>query len=102
MNRTEIVPLAKRLGACLLGGVVLALMWGQQEGTPQDFGFAFRQAVFAPRILAFLALGLIAFLGITFWPRLRPFAVRPGVRPLFAGFVVVIACADDSGPNGPA
>ncbi|MCW2783235.1 MAG: hypothetical protein JWR35_3684, partial [Marmoricola sp.] len=36
---------AQRLGACLAGGVVLALMVGNQEGTQQDFGYAFRQAL---------------------------------------------------------
>jgi uncharacterized membrane protein YqjE len=91
MNRAEVWPLARRLLACLAGGVVLALMWGQQEGTPQDFGFAFRQAVFGPRILAFLGLGLVAFVLITFWPQFRPYAVRPGVRPLLAGLLVVAA-----------
>ena len=32
----------KRLVACLAGGFVLALMVGTQEGTQQDFGYAFR------------------------------------------------------------
>jgi ABC-type branched-subunit amino acid transport system permease subunit len=91
MTRQELAPLAKRLLACLAGGVVLGLMWGQQEGSNEDYGLAFRQSVFNVRIVWFLLLGVIAFLLITFWPRIRPYAVRPGVRPMFAGFVIVIA-----------
>jgi hypothetical protein len=90
MTRQELAPLAKRLLACLAGGIVLALMWGQQEGSSEDYGLAFRQSVLNVRIVWFLALGVIAFLLITFWPRIQPYAVRPGVRPLFAGFVIVI------------
>ena len=33
---------------------VLALMVGTQEGTRNDFGYAFRQAVRGPRIFVFL------------------------------------------------
>jgi hypothetical protein len=91
MTRQELAPLAKRLLACLAGGIVLGLMWGQQEGSNEDYGLAFRQAVFNVRIVWFLLLGVIAFLLITFWPRIRPYALRPGVRPMFAGFVIVIA-----------
>jgi ABC-type branched-subunit amino acid transport system permease subunit len=83
--------LVKRLLACLAGGVVLAIMWGPQEGSNQNYSLAFRQAVFAPRIVAFLALGVIAFLLITFWPRIRQYVLRPGVLPLFAGFLIVAA-----------
>jgi ABC-type branched-subunit amino acid transport system permease subunit len=83
--------LVKRLLACLAGGVVLAVMWGPQEGSNQDYSLAFRQSVLSPRIVAFLGLGVIAFLLITFWSQLRPYVLRPGVRPLFAGFLVVAA-----------
>jgi ABC-type branched-subunit amino acid transport system permease subunit len=91
MKRAEALPLATRLLGCLAGGVVLAIMWGPQEGTPQDFGFAFRQAVLSPRIVAFLAIGVLIFLAITFWPRIRPYLTRPGALPLFVGVLVVAA-----------
>ncbi|HEV7187664.1 MAG TPA: branched-chain amino acid ABC transporter permease [Blastococcus sp.] len=87
-NRTELV---KRLLGCLAGGVVLALMWGQQEGSNQDYGFAFRESVLNIRIVWFLLIGVIAFLLITFWPAIRPYVLRPGVRPLAAGFLLVAA-----------
>jgi ABC-type branched-subunit amino acid transport system permease subunit len=83
--------LAKRLLGCLTSSVVLAIMWGPQEGTTSDYGLAFREAVLAPRILGFLAVGVVAFLLITFWPRIQPYLVRPGVLPLFTGFLVVAA-----------
>jgi ABC-type branched-subunit amino acid transport system permease subunit len=81
----------KRLAGCLVFGFVLALMVGPQEGTQSDFGFAFRKAVFDPRIVVFLLIGVLAFVLITFWPRIAPFLVRPGVRPLAAGGITVLA-----------
>jgi ABC-type branched-subunit amino acid transport system permease subunit len=83
--------LLKRLVACLFGGVVLALMVGPQEGTFTDFGIATRQALAVPRIFVFLAIGLVIFALITFWPLVVPYLTRPGVRPLAAGLIVVIA-----------
>jgi ABC-type branched-subunit amino acid transport system permease subunit len=80
----------KRLGGCLAGGFVLALMVGTQEGTQQDFGYAFREAVFGPRILIFLGIGVLLYLAITFGPRFRPYLTRPGLRPLAAGALTVI------------
>ena len=80
----------KRLLACLAGGFVLALMVGTQEGTQQDFGYAFREAVFAPRIVLFLGIGVLLYLAITFGPRARPYLTRPGLRPLGAGAVTVL------------
>ena len=50
----------KRLVACLAGGFVLALMVGPQEGTQEDFGYAFRESVFVPRIFVFLGIGVLA------------------------------------------
>jgi ABC-type branched-subunit amino acid transport system permease subunit len=91
MNRNEAWPLARRLLGCLAGGVVLALMWGQQEGSNQDYGLAFRQSVLNVRIVWFLAIGVILFLVITFWPRIRPYLSRPGAAPLLVGALVVIA-----------
>ncbi len=35
----------RRLAACLGGGVVLAMMVGNQEGTLTDFGISFHKAV---------------------------------------------------------
>ena len=70
---------------CLAGALVLALMWGPQEGNFGNFWFAINQALFGPRILVFLALGVLAFLAITFWPKVVPFLTRPGVWPLVAG-----------------
>ncbi|HTZ44993.1 MAG TPA: branched-chain amino acid ABC transporter permease [Jatrophihabitans sp.] len=92
-NRTgQRAALLKRLAACLAGGVVLALMIGNQEGTQEDYGLAFRQAVFAPRIVFFLLIGVLLFLGLTFWPRISPYLVRPGVRPLaIGGFTVLVS-----------
>ena len=81
----------KRLGACLVLGFVLALMIGDQEGTQQDFGFAFRQAIFSPRLVVFLAVGVAVYAAITFWPYLVPYLKRPGIRPLGAGAISVVA-----------
>ncbi|WP_051276933.1 branched-chain amino acid ABC transporter permease [Marmoricola sp. URHB0036] len=80
----------KRFGACLAGGFVLALMVGTQEGTQQDFGYAFRQSVAMPRILIFLGIGVLLYLAITFGPRAKPYLTRPGLRPLGAGVLTVI------------
>ena len=43
-TRSELV---RRLLACLGFGVVLALMIGKQQGSQQDYGYWFRQAVFS-------------------------------------------------------
>ena len=80
----------QRLGACLAGGFVLALMVGNQEGTQRDFGYAFREAVFGPRILIFLGIGVLLYLAITFGPRAIPYLTRPGLRPLAAGALTVV------------
>jgi ABC-type branched-subunit amino acid transport system permease subunit len=85
------IAMAKRLASCLALGFVLALMIGTQEGTQQDFGYAFRKAVFGPRILLFLGIGVLVFLAMTFWPRLTPYLRRPGIRPLAAGALTVVA-----------
>jgi len=79
-----------RLLACLAGGVVLALMVGNQEGTQEDYGLAFRQAVFSPRIVIFLLIGVLLFLAVSFWPRVSPYLVRAGVRPLVIGALSVV------------
>jgi branched-subunit amino acid transport system permease len=82
--------LVRRLLACLLGGVVLAIMIGPQEGTLTDFGISFRQGVLRPRIFLFLGIGVIVFLAITFWPLVRPYIRRPGVVPVATGLMTVI------------
>ena len=85
---------AKRLLACLALGVVLACMVGSQEGNQRDFGYAFRAAVFHPRIVVFLLIGVGVFVANLFWSRIVPFIVRPGVRPFVAGVASVVASYD--------
>src|SRR3954452_4151224 len=82
---------AKRLAGCLVLGVVLALMVGPQEGHQSDFGYAFRTAVFHPRIIVFLLIGVAIFVANLFWSRIVPYIVRPGVRPFVAGVASVVA-----------
>jgi ABC-type branched-subunit amino acid transport system permease subunit len=85
------LPWVKRLIACLFGGLVLALMVGNQEGTLNgDFGIAFREAVLRPRVVIFLLIGFVIFLLISFWPLTAPYLKRPGIRPLAIGAVFVI------------
>jgi ABC-type branched-subunit amino acid transport system permease subunit len=93
MNRSDFTSPAaiKRLIACLAGSFVLALMWGPQEGVQEDYGYAFRQAIFSPRILVFLGIGVLVFLAITFWPLVRPNLVRPGAPSFLAGTITVVA-----------
>ncbi len=86
----QYLTLLKRLLGCLAGGFVLALMVGNQEGTQEDYGLAFREAVFSPRIIVFLLIGVLLFLAITFWPLVKPYLVRTGVRPLAVGGLTVI------------
>ncbi len=81
----------KRLIGCLAGSLVLALMWGPQEGSQTDYGYAFRKAIFGPRVVVFLALGVVIFLAITYWPKVVPYLTRPGVWPLVSGALTVIA-----------
>jgi ABC-type branched-subunit amino acid transport system permease subunit len=81
----------KRLIACEFGGLVLALMVGNQEGTLNDFGVSFREAVARPRVIVFLLIGFIIFLLITFWPLVRPYVRRPGVTGVISGLVVIVA-----------
>ncbi len=89
MNRTS--ESVNRLVLCLAGSIVLALMWGPQEGNFGNFWFSIKEALFGPRILVFLALGVLAFLAISFWPRVVPFLTRPGVWPAVAGGLTVLA-----------
>ncbi|GAB2475546.1 branched-chain amino acid ABC transporter permease [Jatrophihabitans fulvus] len=81
----------KRLIACLAAGVVLAMMVGKQQGSKNDFGVAFHKAVLNPRIVVFLAIGVLLFFAVTYWPKVKPFIGRPGVWPLASGTLAVVA-----------
>ena len=84
-------PWIKRLVACLAGGIVLAMMVGSQEGSQNDYGYGFRESVLKPRIVVFLAIGLLIFLALTFRTRLVPYVTRPGFWPLVSGALAVVA-----------
>lgn len=81
----------RRLVACLAGSLVLALMWGPQEGSFGHFWFAIHTSILAPRVVVFLLLGVLVFLAISFRPLVVPYLTRPGVWPLAAGALTVIA-----------
>ena len=80
-----------RLLACLAGSLVLALMWGPREGNFDEYWYVITNSLFRPRVLVFLALGVLVFLAMSFWPKVVPFVTRPGVWPLTAGALTVIA-----------
>lgn len=80
-----------RLGACLAGSVVLAVMIGDQEGSATDYGYAVRQAFAGGRLFVFLGLGLLVFAGLTFSTRVVPYLSRPGITPLASGAAAVAA-----------
>ncbi|HEX2901839.1 MAG TPA: branched-chain amino acid ABC transporter permease [Jatrophihabitans sp.] len=82
---------AKRLVACLVAGLMLAMMIGNQEGVQNDFGYGFRQSLKFPRVAIFLAIGLVLYVLITLFDRIRPYLLRPGIRPLFAGLLSVLS-----------
>jgi len=84
-------PLFARALGCLALGFVLALIVGSQEGVQEDFGYAFRLAIFHPRVFIFLGIGVLVFLALTYWPRVVPYLFRPGVLPLAVGFITVVA-----------
>ncbi len=88
---TQTKVLVKRLVACLAGALVLAIMWGPQEGSQTDYYFELRKSLHFPRVGAFLLIGVLIFLAITFWPRVRPYLRRPGVLPVFSGTLAVLA-----------
>ncbi|SDO73641.1 ABC-type branched-chain amino acid transport system, permease component [Klenkia soli] len=91
MKKLSLPPVVGRLLACLAGGVVLAMMVGTQQGSQQDYGLSFREAVLDVRIVWFLLLGLLVFVVITYKDLVTPYLQRPGVRPLVAGVLVLIA-----------
>jgi ABC-type branched-subunit amino acid transport system permease subunit len=82
---------AKRLVACLIGSVVLAMMVGSQEGSATDYAYEFRTTVLQPRIFVFLFIGIALFLAISFWGALTPYLARPGFWPLLSGGIAVVA-----------
>ncbi len=84
-------PVFSRAMGCLALAFVLALIVGPQEGTQDDYGYAFRAAIFHPRVFVFLAIGVLVFLALTYWPKVVPYLHRPGVLPLTVGFVTVVA-----------
>ncbi len=90
-RETQLSIHLKRLAGSLALGFALALMVGKHEGSQRDYGFAFREAIFAPRILIFLGIGVLVYVLVTFWPRVTPYLKRPGVRPLAAGALSVLA-----------
>lgn len=92
----------KRLFACLVGGFLLSLMVGTQEGTTGgDFGTSFFQGLglksshgvafqFPVRLMVFLAIGLLLFTLITGWGYVAPYLRAPGMLPLILGAVGVL------------
>jgi ABC-type branched-subunit amino acid transport system permease subunit len=91
MNRRSVPEWAGRAVACFVGAVVLALMVGPQQGSKNDYGLTFREQVLSPRIVAFLVVGALVFLAITYQDVVRRYASRPGVRPLIVGVLVLLA-----------
>src|SRR4051812_25859496 len=92
MNRTRNLPdWVGRAVACLLGSVVLAIMVGPQQGSRDDYGLTFREQVLSARIVWFLLIGVLVFLAISYRDIVRRYASRPGVRPLIAGVLVLLA-----------
>ncbi len=96
MNTTKLWDL-KRLLACLAAGVVLAVMYGTQEGSQTDLGISFREAIgianggFPLRLLVFLGVGLVLYVLVTFWGGISRYIHRPGALPLGIGTIVVLA-----------
>ena len=86
--------LLKRLGACLAGGFVLAMMVGSQEGSQADYFYGFKKSVLEPRIFIFLGVGALMFLAITYWPTIVPYLTRPGFWPLLSGALAVLAALE--------
>ncbi|MBV9922328.1 MAG: hypothetical protein JOY78_15970, partial [Pseudonocardia sp.] len=66
-------------------------MIGDQEGSQTDYGLTFRKQILAPRVFAFLALGVLLFLCVSYWPRIKPYLTRPGFWPLISGGLAVLA-----------
>ncbi|MDX6255294.1 MAG: branched-chain amino acid transport system permease protein [Frankiales bacterium] len=92
MNRkTFDSPLVKRALGAFAASIVLALMIGPQEGSQDDYGLAFRESVFRPRIFVFLGIGVLGFLLVTYWARVKPYFTYPGAVAISSGVVAVVA-----------
>ena len=90
-GKLSLPPALTRLLACLAGAVVLAMMVGEQQGSQDDYGLAFRESVLDVRIVGFLLIGVLAFLAITYRDVVEPYVRRPGIRPLIVGVLVLVA-----------
>ncbi|CAN5408624.1 hypothetical protein BH10ACT8_BH10ACT8_07860 [soil metagenome] len=86
----KIPDIAKRFIACIAGSLVLALMIGKQEGTQDDYGLAFRQAILSPRVVVFLLIGVGFFAALTYWASIKPYLLKTGMRPLLIGGLTVV------------
>src|SRR3954454_23336993 len=92
MNRSLFAnELVKRAFACLAGALVLALMIGPQEGSQDDYGLAFRESILKPRVFIFLGIGVLLFVLITYWPRVKPYFTYPGAVAMSSGAIAVLA-----------
>ncbi|MDB5733246.1 MAG: branched-chain amino acid transporter permease [Variovorax sp.] len=107
MNREGgVAPLVRRLLICLGGSVVLAMMVGPQQGSRSDYGLGFRESVLNLRIVYFLLVGVLLFVAVTYREVVSRYVRRPGIRPLLAGVLVLLAAYflmrwyDPLGDNG--
>jgi len=94
MNVTQLVSAEqfRRLAMCLVGAVIFAMMWGPQQGTPEDYGYGFKRAVLEPRIFLFLAAGLVVFLLAPRFAALKARLAQPGAG-LFLGAIAGVMVA---------
>ncbi|MEU2349382.1 branched-chain amino acid ABC transporter permease [Modestobacter sp. NPDC049651] len=90
-SRFSLPPAVTRLLACLAGGVFLATMVGPQQGSKDDFWLGLRQSLLDVRIIWFLLIGVLLYLAITYRSVVSRYAQRPGIRPLLAGLLVLLA-----------
>jgi ABC-type branched-subunit amino acid transport system permease subunit len=79
-----------RFVGCLVSSLVLALMWGDQQGSSVDYGYGISQAVLRPRVFIFLLIGVGLFLLLTFRARVRASASLPGAPWLLVGTFGVV------------
>jgi branched-chain amino acid transport system permease protein len=64
----------KRLGGCILIGLVLAVMTGADGDSDHEW-HAFAVDLFRPRVITFLVIGVVLWLLVALWPM-----IGPGVR----------------------
>ncbi|GCD88058.1 branched-chain amino acid ABC transporter permease [Nocardioides sp. LS1] len=82
----------RRLAMCLVGAVILAMMWGPQQGSPEDYGYGFKHAVLEPRIGLFLAAGVVVFLLAPRFAAIKARLAQPG-GGLFLGSLAGVVVA---------